>query len=359
MKIIFDARYIAIHGGICEFVQSYIAGVVALGRKMSFIFSESQLKTQIFKTVEKQGFDIIIIKSLPFQLKEHWELGKILKKQKKCLLHVPHFNVPLYTPANVKIITTIHDIAFDFYPKEFKTIFHKFYYVVIMKKILSSAKIVAASGYTAQTIKDVYGVTDVDRIYDCYSPKVEFHTYAHRDGKTFLYVGTNKPRKNLKFLIDVFEVAPSDYKLIVVGDLYDKNYLIHDDVLSRKLENKILIKGYVSKDELHQLYAECKALLFPSLLEGFGYPILEAATFGIPVICSSTGSLPEIGGKGCLYFNPYDHNDCLTKMRKIIEDSSLCENLVNENRKRVSLFTKEKCVDAYMSLYDKLSKSFF
>jgi glycosyltransferase involved in cell wall biosynthesis len=358
MKVLFDARYLSIHGGIKLFVKNFIDGIVeSNNRNIEFVLSYSQVNSESYKTLRASGYKVHLIRSKPFQIQEHVELWRLFRKLGSVIVHTPHFNAPLLTTKKVKLITTIQDNALDLFPRELKTQFHKLYYLVAMKKVLCSEKVVAASENTAQTLSMLYNINDVCTIYDCFSGSDRDYLYKDRSNKDFLYVGTNKFRKNLAFLVDVFRTLPSDYRLLVAGDMNDKNYNIYEDVKNKELQDRVIIKGYVSYNELVSLYQHCRALIIPSLLEGFGYPILEAALFKIPVISSNTGSLPEVGNDGCVYFDPTSEDECIRCVREIARNTDMCRELVEKNSKNITRFSSEKCIASYMKLYSEVEKN--
>lgn len=126
--------------------------------------------------------------------------------------------------------------------------------------------------------------------------------------KFFLSVGTLQPRKNFSRIIQAYQLLPEavqkEYKFVLVGKDGWQSTEIRNEIMRMTAENKVAWLQYVTQKELRILYQSAQLLLFPSLSEGFGWPILEAFASSIPVITSNTTSLPEIAGNAAYFVNP-------------------------------------------------------
>ena len=134
-----------------------------------------------------------------------------------------------------------------------------------------------------------------------------------------MYVGNLKPHKNLERLLEAFSKIESKrgLKLILVGKEFQSYSELREKIKKLNIEENVILTGKVEQDELVHLYNFADVFIFPSLYEGFGLPILEAMACGTKVVCSNSSSLPEVGGKYVVYFDPEDVND----MREKIDDS--------------------------------------
>lgn len=164
--------------------------------------------------------------------------------------------------------------------------------------------------------------------------------------KFFLFAGVFKERKNVERIIRAFGVFTQThpgYHLVLTGkkkgDYYESLVRIVEE---RALQDSVHFLGYVTDGELAYLYQHTLALVFPSLIEGFGMPVLEAMHAGAPVITSSTGALAEVAGGAALLVNPLDSNDIATGMGVIVENESLRESLILKGKERIHTFTWEK-----------------
>ncbi len=302
----------------------------------------------------------IIKKNAPFlwtQTRFSWELFK----QKPDVFWMPMQALPIFYPRKTKSVITSHDLAFRYFPEFFpKKDLRRllFFSDLAIKK---SNKIIAVSNSTKQDILKFYPQIPEEKIRVIYhgfdaelfqknisQEKLEnfLKSYNLRKNKYLLYVGAIQPRKNLTLLVDTFSKIKKDYpeiKLVFVGE---KAWLWKE--LMEKIEKShykedIKIIGQVSFDKLPLFYRGASIFIFPSFYEGFGMPILESFASKTPAILSNNSSLPEIGGKGALYFENNDRNDLKDKIEKILENESLKENIIKEGEFQLKKFSWEKC----------------
>ena len=164
--------------------------------------------------------------------------------------------------------------------------------------------------------------------------------------KYLLYVGNFYPHKNLKRLISAFKKISqeinSDYLLILVGG---SEYL--------KTGN-IIITGKIDDRELNNLYRGAELYVFPSLYEGFGFTALEAMKRGIAVVASDASCLPEILGNAVLYFNPLSIEDIAEKIKKVLLDELLKNNLIKKGLERVKDYDWRKTAEETLKTYESI-----
>ena len=355
MNVIYDARYIHM-SGLGTVVKSYINGILdaKTSTPTTFIFSNNQTSLPVINKLKKAGHHCIFISAKPFQLLEHIQLYQQLSRFQNAIYHVPHFNVPYIIPPKIKVICTIQDLAPDIFPKENRSWVHKLYYSTVLRRALKSDVILAGSEYTKHCLQDIHQCSTAQVLYNGFIPPKNSPSTITRDQHHLLYVGINKPRKNLQLLIAAMTLLPEKYQLTLVGNMSIGSYDIDQDCKKNHLEKRVSIKGYVSDDELDHLYKSASALVFPSLLEGFGYPILEAGAVKCPVICANSSSLPEVGGEGCLYFDPTDAQSCANAIIKLHNSQDLQNNLTTTLLERVSFFTTAKHIEACKNIYQSL-----
>jgi len=151
-----------------------------------------------------------------------------------------------------------------------------------------------------------------------------------------LYVGSNKPHKNLLFLIDAYARLRHAPPLILAG-IEDPRY---DEVRPRmdalQLRDRVRIAGPINEEHLPALYSGASAFVFPSTYEGFGLPPLEAMACGIPVACSNIPSLIEVAGEAALFFNPEDPASITAALERVLHDEKLRVNLQERGFQRSS-----------------------
>lgn len=164
--------------------------------------------------------------------------------------------------------------------------------------------------------------------------------------KYLLYVGNFYPHKNLKRLISAFKKISqeinSDYLLILVGG---NEYF--------KMGN-IIITGKIDDNRLNNLYRGAELYVFPSLYEGFGFTALEAMKRGTAVVTSNASCLPEILGNAVLYFNPLNIEDIAEKIKKVLLDGPLKNNLIKKGLERVKNYDWRKTAEETLKTYESI-----
>jgi glycosyltransferase involved in cell wall biosynthesis len=165
-----------------------------------------------------------------------------------------------------------------------------------------------------------------------------------------LYVGRLDPYgKNVLKLIDAFKTVCEKYvdlHLYLVGNKARGYEMVEYKIRETGLAARIKMFGYVDDASLAALYAGARAFVFPSLYEGFGLPVLEAMKFGVPVICSGTSSLPEVGGDAAEYFDPDSERDIAAKILSVLDDPGKSARLSAAGPPRYALFNWEACARA-------------
>ena len=168
----------------------------------------------------------------------------------------------------------------------------------------------------------------------------------------FLYVGTLEPRKNLVTLLRAMDKYRGSEKLVIAGASGWKNNSVMDKMFT---SGKCIFLDYVPDDALPALYSAALAFVFPSLYEGFGFPVVEAMACGVPVITSKNSSLKEIAeGAAVLIDAPEDDQALLQAMQRIVQDNKLQDTLIARGLERAKKYSSESMAKKMLSLYDRL-----
>ena len=171
--------------------------------------------------------------------------------------------------------------------------------------------------------------------------------------KYLIYVGAIQPRKNLNFLIDVFEQIKQNYpelKLVLAGGDAWLNEGIHQ-YAEKKCRDKesfispqdIIFTGGISFETMRVLLKNAKIFVYPPLYEGFGIPILEAMASGVPVVSADNSCLPEVSGEAVEYFESNDLDDCVGKVKKVLNNQDLQDEMTAKGFEQIKKFSWEKC----------------
>lgn len=279
--------------------------------------------------------------------------------------------------TGIPSVVTIHDLIFERYPNQFKQIDVAIYRKKFTYSCHNANRIIAISNQTKQDIIDLYKI-DKAKIDVCYqSCDPAFTQKINEEVKErirkkyglpkqfFLYVGSIIERKNLlnicKALLDLGEKM--DIPLLVIGNGKKYKRLVKDFIAANKLERQIIFlsekisaddKEFQQTNTIAAIYQMTVALIYPSFFEGFGIPVLEALNSRVPVITSNTSSLPEAGGNGAWYVNPFSVDAIAQAMQKIACDSDLRAEMIEKGWQHAQNFTVKKCTASVMDVYKKI-----
>lgn len=287
--------------------------------------------------------------------------------------------IPLALPRTPSVYT-IHDIVPLRLPHS--TLDNKRYFYRVVREILKKADhIVTVSEFTKRDIIDVFG-TDEDRITNTWQ-SVSLHKsllersdeevaravelqYGLRFRGYYLFLGAIEPKKNISRMVDAYSASGSKRPLVLVGGLgwqYERDLEAigderfagwHFDGQRITSERRVRRLPYVPTATLYTLIRGARAVLFPSLYEGFGLPILEAMLLGTPTITSNTSSLPEIAGDAALLVDPYRPDSIRDGIRSIDNDEALCSELARRGRERAKFFSPERHAERIKAVYDRV-----
>jgi glycosyltransferase involved in cell wall biosynthesis len=241
----------------------------------------------------------------------------------------------------------IHDVAFLHYPAHIKRS-HLYFFKKYIPQFLKKANSIATvSEFSKKDILNHYK-TDPEKISVVYSAAkdifkpVTFETAEatkekYTDGaEYFLYIGAIHPRKNLVNLLKAFSIfkkrLKSNMKLVLAGRLAWKYDSFIQNLKKYKFKEDVIMLGYLSEDELVKITGSAYALVYPSLLEGFGVPVLEAMKCHVPVITSSGSSMEEIAKDAALYADPESFEEIAAKMMLVYKDENLRKELIEKGK---------------------------
>jgi glycosyltransferase involved in cell wall biosynthesis len=169
-----------------------------------------------------------------------------------------------------------------------------------------------------------------------------------------LHVGTLQPRKNLRRLVQAWARLPStmrDAQLVLAGGAGwgDEAAQLRRDVDALGLSQRLIFAGYISDIEKSALLRAAQLYVFPSLYEGFGFPVLEAQSAGVPVVCSNTSSLPEVAGDAALLFDPTQADAIAHAITQAVHDDALRAKLIDAGHANLTRFSWHACATMILS----------
>lgn len=285
-----------------------------------------------------------------------------------CLL--PAGNRRLFCLNKIPTLVTFHDLS-QFYIDAKYSYLRIFYIKKIIPYFLKKAdKVLAVSKNTKNDIEKFYRFPS-DKIivnYNGYSKTRPKKTNQQSilelfkiKKKYILYVARiEHPGKNHINLIKAYESLTSSYKkefdLVLVGNNWNGSQEVHQYAESSRDSENIRFLGFVKGDELNQLYKKASLYVFPSLYEGFGIPLLEAMAAGVPVICSNSSSLPEIGKDAVQLFDPYSPESIKLTITKVLTSDSVCKTMTDKGLERVKEFSWGKHSKTIINVYEKITE---
>ena len=277
-----------------------------------------------------------------------FQLPKIYRELKSQLIFSPISEAPLWSQC--RSIVMVHDFIPLRFPKRFSplTPYHRYYVPQVLKQ---SEHLICNSQSTAQDIVKFCNIpankiTPILLAYDAnhFRPIIEKDSQSRSLYPYFLYIGRHDPYKNISRVISAFaNLKSSEYQLWLSGPS-DKRYTpaLKQQAQELGVADRVKFLDYVPYEDLPRIIGEAIALVFPSLWEGFGLPVLEAMACGTPVITSNLSSLPEVAGDAAILIDPYRVEEITDAMQTITNDTGLRSHLSQLGLQRASLFSWEK-----------------
>jgi glycosyltransferase involved in cell wall biosynthesis len=366
-------------GGIGEYIYNLVTHLTDLNKESKFIFYVSKddekfwqktmpanLRYKLFPFARNQK-----IKRALFQNK-FWKAEE--KKEKFDVFHSPFFHVP--TVIKCPMVMTVHDLRFRRYPKSYPFFRYQYIKYAFRKSIKRCETIITVSEFTKKEILKYYRIksTKISVIHEAINENKFtphnislldddiLHKYEIGKDKFILSVGHLEPRKNYLNLFQAYlelkKANKINCKLIIVGK---KNYKYKQELKIINREEDIIYLEFVSREVLLALYNQALCLVFPSIYEGFGFPPLEAAAMNTPSVVSNTSCIPEICGKGALYFDPFDIEDIKDKLERMFTDRKLRNEVIIKASKNLKSYsweaTARKTFKVFQSLQEHSSEN--
>lgn len=276
-----------------------------------------------------------------------WALPNALKKWKADVFFSHDGFTSLRT--SVPVFLTIHDLAFLSYPQQIPFFVYHFYRIFTPKYLKKAAHIFTVSNFVKEDIQNKYKISpnEITVIPNGYrdliaNEKEEFFENSHFKYPYFFYYGAIHPRKNVEKAIKAFDLfrAQNEGKIsfILAGRMAWKTEEVKMAWKESPYKEDIHFMGYLSDESISFYLKNALALVYISLHEGFGMPVVEAFAAETPVITSNNGALAEISGRGAVLVNPLDINQIAQGMSDILRYPSLRMKLIDAGKRELSRF---------------------
>jgi glycosyltransferase involved in cell wall biosynthesis len=302
-------------------------------------------------------------------LKSLWRTSAIKRDLSKDNIEIYHglsHELPIgIEKTNIKSIVTIHDLIFLRYPQFFRAIDNKIYYQKFYHSCKVADKIIAVSEQTKKDIIDFFKINPekIEVVYqgcnEAFKESQPLEVFdlirkKHRLAHNYLlYVGSIEERKNLLTILKCLKDLPNQNLLIIGNGKEYKNKCL-DYIKSNKLESQVTILSGLSLKELAGIYQNAQMLVYPSLFEGFGIPIIEALFCKIPVITSKNGCFSEAGGPSSIYIEPTNTEQMREAILSILNDEEKRKTQIELGLKHAQKFNDNIIAKKLISIYRDL-----
>jgi len=302
------------------------------------------------------------LRVIPFpRLWTHIRLSTEMILHRPDLLFVPAHVLPIIHPR--RSVVTVHDLGYLYFPEAHPPRQRWYLDRSTRWHTLTAAHLLADSAATKRDLINQYHA-DPDRITVAYpglDPAIKrvddpaeiarVKAKYHIDGDYLLYLGTIQPRKNLQRLIAAFASCNLPLALVLAG----KSGWYAEQLL-QQANDRVKFSGYVDAADKNALLSGATAFVFPSLYEGFGFPVLEAMACGVPVLCSNTSSLPEVAGEAAVLVNALEVDDIARRLHEIAANEDLRKTLIERGYRQAQMFSWQACADSVLEVFENVLK---
>lgn len=299
----------------------------------------------------------------------YWRLGfhlaGCLRRDRPDLIHV-QYNAPLFCP--VPVVVTVHDISFVEHPEYFPPGRARQLRWTAGQTLRRAAKILTISEFSRQRISRWFQIDPAEIVVTPLAAQDHFRPMDRAeaacqvrekfdiDRPYVLTVGDLQPRKNQVGLVRAFREliasAPQlPHLLVLAGKETWNSSQVREEIRRSGMQERIVLTGFVSEDDLLCLYNAADVFVFPSFYEGFGLPVIEAMACGRPVICSSSGALPEVADRAAILVDPYSTAELARAIRDVLLDAELRERLERQSLVRAGLFSWRETARTTLEVY--------
>ncbi|MGD2090142.1 MAG: glycosyltransferase [Candidatus Aminicenantes bacterium] len=318
---------------------------------------QNQLKKRITRRIKKR-FGFLGSKGL-------------LKRNGITVLFCP-FASPTYSEIGIPTVAVVADLQHLYYPFFFskQELKHRNHFYGRLRT--KADYVIAISEYTEKTIIEKLNFSP-EKVYTIpisihsrlpAPPPASIQTvlekYALYNKKYCIYPANLWPHKNHKMLITAFAMFQKKYPaddlhLVLTGAAIGNNAILTDSITQMGIGNRVHFTGFLPEEELAVIWSQAYFLIYPSLFEGFGIPLVEAMRYKKPILASNAASIPEAAGDAAIYFDPKKPDQIVNAIQKIMEDTHLYDSLVEKGQEQLKKYDPDKMVDCYLQLLHKSS----
>ncbi len=362
MRVGIDGRYIQDHfPGIGRYTYNLVKalGEQERGDTLIVLHDSAQVNTRYdIAKLTALGVELWETDVPTFSLKQQWAMPAIVRHLRLDVFHSPYYVAPLRLPC--PSVVTIHDAIPSRYPTYLPSPSARIAYRLFMRlSMLCSTLVIADSDASRAELSLLYPrSTSKIRVVplaadDFATTACATRNFAAELGQYILYVGINKPHKNLERLIQAFAATALAHKLVISGQDDPRFPQARNITEALGLGERVVFLGPVSEGDLSSLYRGAELFVFPSLAEGFGLPVLEAMASGLPVVCSNIPPLAEIVGDAAVVVDPLDMGALSQAMELVLTDEALRAQLRIKAKERARRFSWRRTAQESLAVYQE------
>jgi alpha-1,3-rhamnosyl/mannosyltransferase len=371
MRIGIDGRYIQDHfPGIGRYTYSLIEALAQVAGDESFIVLHNpalrNTRYDLAALARHPNVTLVPVDVPTFALAEQVRLSWLVRRLRLDVLHSPYYIKPYLLPCTS--VVSLYDLIATRYPQYLPSSWARLAFAVTTRLAIATARrLVTLSAASRRDLVELYGVPPervavtplaADERFRPIADVTTLEAVRRKYGLPeyfVLYLGSNKPHKNLGRLVEAwaqFRNSKFEIRSLVVAGHWDSRYpQAQQKATELGLGEAVRFLGDVSEADLPALYNLATVFAFPSLYEGFGLPPLEAMACGTPVVCANTSSLPEVVGDAALLFDPLDVPALAAALAQALSDADLRTALHARGLARARLFSWERTARETLAVY--------
>lgn len=362
MKIGFDAkRYFFNQSGLGNYSREIVAAIMNQFPENEYFLFSPESKSEFLQNNSPLSESQIVVPSFtPFLWREYF-INKAIQRNKIDLFHGLSNEIPIHSAKNTKLVCSIHDVIYKKFPLHYRYFDRLIYDFKTNYAVKQAHQIIACSKATASDLIKYYDA-NVSKLEVVYQPIkrifYEKHSLSPKFDKKIpylIYASGFQARKNHSILIEAFAkiFKQVECNLYLVGNSGPTLESCMKFIEHEKLTDRIFIFNRVSEKELAGLLQNAMAFIYPSMVEGFGIPLAEAAVSGIPIAASNIPVFNELAEKNALYFNCYNAAEIADAMLQM-QDDSLRRQLSKYNNIILNKIEPKKIANEINELYHKV-----
>ncbi len=370
VRIGVDCRYLkGPRVGVDNYRYFLTLGMLAEGRGHQIVLFTD--KAGLPPELEKSGAEVVRI-NLPLIIWETIGLPVSAPPRRIDLFHFHRHHIPFIRPF--RTVTTVHDIAYYRFPTMYRQRRRHMLKHCIAHAVKVADRIIVHSDAVRDDLVHFLKVPRerIVRIYCGFDPQFLWGDSNLEDSRQFLNrlgihgsfilsVATLQPRKNLRRLLEAYagmeETLRDRCRLLLIGGNEGELDALKEACRTLGIQRHVDMPGFLPSEELRGLYRQASCFVFPSLHEGFGFPLLEAMASGCPACASRISSLPEVGGDAVLYFNPYSVEDIRRSVQTLLTDEGQSKRLREKGLRRARLFSWKQATRTTLELFEEVCRN--